>query len=87
MVWMMRIIQQSNEHHKLTKLMWFFILFEAFESNLCLTARSLLECYLKHLIVIQFSKWPRDEIPISILEKFNVKLRKNAKRECYCVYN
>ena len=23
----------------------------------------------------------------SILEKFNVKLRKNAKSECYCVYN
>ena len=23
----------------------------------------------------------------SILEKFNVKLRKNAKSECYCVFN
>ena len=23
----------------------------------------------------------------SILEKFNDKLRKNAKRECYCVFN
>ena len=23
----------------------------------------------------------------SILEKFNVKFRKNAKSECYCVYN
>ena len=23
----------------------------------------------------------------SVLEKFNVKLRKNAKRECYCVFN
>ena len=33
-----------------------------FTKNL-LTARQRLECYLKHLIVIQFSKWPRDEIP------------------------
>ena len=33
-----------------------------FTKNL-LKARELLECYLKHLTVIQFSKWPRDEIP------------------------
>ena len=38
--------------------------------------------YLKHLIVIQFSAMKSP----SILEKFNVKLRKNAKSECYCVF-
>ena len=42
-----------------------------------LTARQLLECYLKRLIVIQFSKCPAMKSP-SILEKFNVKLLKNA---------
>ena len=33
-----------------------------FTKNL-LTARQLVECYLKNLILIQLSKWPRDEIP------------------------
>ena len=33
-----------------------------FNKNL-LTARQLFEYHLKHLIIIQFSKWPRDEIP------------------------
>ena len=48
-----------------------------------LIARKYFQCYLKHLTLIHFSNWPRDEIlkhSREIREKINVKSRKNMPK-------